>query len=193
MKKIMQMISAAALLAILFGGTATFAADSDFGSAGALSNDAYTLEAMLTYAIEDEYLAKAEYEAIMDAYGSIRPFSNIVNAEETHITLLEPLFTTYNVPLPENTAADQVVLAETLQDTYAIGVEAEINNISMYTAFLEQDLPDDVRDVFTRLMNASENHLAAFENALDRSTSRPNTGEGRNTQGENRPFNRQQN
>jgi hypothetical protein len=33
-----------------------------------------TLEKMLRYAVEDEYLARVEYTAIMDTYGTIRPF-----------------------------------------------------------------------------------------------------------------------
>ena len=38
----------------------------------------------------------------------------------------------------------------------------------MYEAFLQQDLPQDVQDVFTALRDASQNHLAAFERNLDR-------------------------
>ena len=42
---------------------------------------------MLTYAIQDEYLALAEYELIIEKYGSMRPFSNIINSEKTHIDM----------------------------------------------------------------------------------------------------------
>jgi len=72
-----------------------FAETSDYGAKGALSQSDMDLKAMLTYAIEDEYLAKAEYELIMDKYGRIRPFSNIVRAEEQHIRYLFELFNTY--------------------------------------------------------------------------------------------------
>ena len=43
---------------------------------------------MLGYAIQDEYLARAEYYMIMDKFGKIKPFSNIVEAGEYHIKLL---------------------------------------------------------------------------------------------------------
>ncbi|MCK7487067.1 MAG: hypothetical protein MZU97_17335 [Bacillus subtilis] len=41
----------------------------------------------------------------MDEYGNIRPFSQIVLAEQTHINLLLPLFEAYGIEIPVNTAA----------------------------------------------------------------------------------------
>lgn len=123
----------------------------------------YTLEEMLTYAIQDEYLAQAEYNAIIDTFGEVRPFTNIVNAEQTHIDLLLPLFATYGIEVPANTAADSVVIPETITSAIATGVDAETANIAMYNTFLAQtDLPDDVRVVFEYLVSASNNHLASF-------------------------------
>ena len=139
------------------------------GSAGAMSDTSLTLSDMLTYALQDEYAAKAEYAAIQAAYGMLRPYSNIERSEDTHIALLLPLFSAYGVPVPVNDAASHVVLPATLDASYDIGVEAEILNIAMYGKFLTMDLPDDVRTVFERLMSASESHLAAFENAAGRS------------------------
>ena len=76
----------AMLVALLsIGGWQVFAEASDFGAKGAQADGSPDLESMLTYAIQDEYLAKAEYELIMSEYGTIRPFSNIVRSEEQHI------------------------------------------------------------------------------------------------------------
>jgi hypothetical protein len=160
------------------------ASTSDFGAAGAKAQDSYTLPEMLTYAIQDEYLAKTEYQKIMDTFGVQRPFSNIIKAEDNHISELQPLFTQYDVPLPADTASDYVVIPSTLQDAYKAGVEAEINNIAMYEAFLEQDLPYDVNAIFENLKTASEKHLQAFE----RGVSRPviaSTGKSGRIQGQN--------
>lgn len=168
MKKTMSLLIVAALsFSIALTGVA-YAEVNDFGAAGAENDESWTLEEMLGYAIEDEYMAKAEYDALMSEYGQIRPFSNIVKAEETHIRALVPLFEAYGYELPINDAADRIVLPETLEEIYAIGVEAEIKNIEMYEKFLEEDLPDDVASVFERLMKASENHLKAFEKADSR-------------------------
>ncbi|MBN2540230.1 MAG: hypothetical protein JXB08_01760 [Bacilli bacterium] len=123
----------------------------------------YTLEEMLTYAIQDEYLAQAEYQAIIAAYGEARPFTNIVEAEQTHIDLLIPLFEAYGFTVPENNASASVVLPESVTAAIATGVDAETANIAMYQAFLAQDnLPDDVRNTFELLVQASETHLQAF-------------------------------
>ena len=143
-------------------------AASDFGASAAVRDDNPTLEAMLRYAIQDEYLARAEYEQIMETHGDIRPFSNIIQAEESHVGYLVPLFENLGLTVPADTAADHVVVPESLKQAIEIGVQAEIDNIAMYDRFLDQDLPADVRDVFERLKNASENHLRAFRNNLMR-------------------------
>ena len=57
---------------------------------------------------------------------------------------------------------------ENIKTALEIGVQAELDNIAMYEAFLEEDLPEDVRDVFERLMAASKNHLEAFRRGLQR-------------------------
>lgn len=126
-----------------------------------------SLEAMLIAAIEDEYKAQAEYDALIETFGAVKPISNIINAEANHIDALEVLFASYGIPVPENNGSDYVVIPDTLAEAYQVGVDAEIKNIAIYEDFLYQDLPQDVEDTFTNLMNASENHLAAFERQLD--------------------------
>lgn len=135
----------------------------DYGSYALAEDGSYTIEEMLIYAIEDEYLAKATYEAIIEAYGEVKPFTRIVLAEQTHIDLLLPLFETYGIEVPVNNASEYVVLPDSISSALATGVDAENMNIAMYQAFLDQeDLPDDVRLVFESLLNASEHHLKAF-------------------------------
>ena len=135
----------------------------NYGSSAVTAGQTYTLEQMLTYAIQDEYLAKAEYTAIQDAFKTGAPFSNILKAESTHVSLLETLFTTYGITLPENTAATQVTIPASLDEAYAASIQTETANIAMYEAFLAQsDLPEDVRSTFTALENASQNHLNAY-------------------------------
>ena len=139
-----------------------------FGAKGAQQSSDPTLEQMLTYAIQDEYLARAEYRFIINEYGTIRPFSNIIQAEEQHINMLVPLFTTYGFAVPEDNAAEHIVVPKNLKEALETCVQGEIDNIGMYETFLNRSLPDDVRDVFERLKKASGNHLRAFRNALSR-------------------------
>jgi hypothetical protein len=139
-----------------------------FGAKGAQQTSDPTLEQMLTYAIQDEYLARAEYSFIINEYGPIRPFSNIIRAEEQHVNMLVPLFSKYGFAVPEDNADEHIVVPKDLKEALETCVQGEIDNIGMYETFLNTSLPDDVRDVFERLQNASGNHLRAFRNALSR-------------------------
>ena len=138
---------------------------------------------MLTYAVQDEYLASAEYAAINEALGNPRPFANIVKAEQTHIAALEKLFAANGIALPGNTAGDYVAVPASLTEALNAGVQAEKNNIAMYKQFLSQSLPDDVMTVFTALKNASEQHLASFEKSLA-GTAGSQASAGNGSQGE---------
>lgn len=139
-----------------------------FGALGAFQDDAFTLEEMLTYAIQDEYLAMAEYTLILDEFNVTNPFTNIRKAEASHIAQLIPLFEARDLPVPVDTSDEHVVIPADLEDVFATGVQAEIDNIAMYDAFLAEDLPEDVRLVFEALRAASLNHLDAFQRNLDR-------------------------
>lgn len=166
MKRKFKWLSAAVLATSLITTVGIgFAADSSIGSTKAAADKDYTLNEILTYAIQDEYMAQAEYNAIMDEYGVQKPFSNIIRSEATHINLLLPLLKDYNVAVPKNDAAERVVVPASLEESYTAGVEAEKNNIAMYERFLKEDLPDDVKAVLERLLANSKNHLAAFEKA----------------------------
>ncbi|MDD3064287.1 MAG: DUF2202 domain-containing protein [Anaerostipes sp.] len=159
-----------------------YAANTGTGAAGASADTEYSLEEMLVYAIEDEYLAQAEYDVIMDTYGIQKPFSNIIKAEATHISLLDPLFEEYGVSVPAKDWESLVAVPESLDAAYAIGVEAEEKNIAMYENFLKENLPDDVREVFEALMNASEKHLVAFQRQVDGVTGGSRNGNGNGTE-----------
>lgn len=163
-----KLLIAAAALALVSAGL--FAADADYGALGAKDKTGLSLEQMLTYAIQDEYLARAEYEAIMERHGNIRPFSNIVRSEEQHIAWLEELFARHDLKVPVDASRDRVLVPVSLQEAFRTGVQAEVDNIAMYEAFLGKAsaLPADVRDVFEQLKAASENHLRSFRQNLSR-------------------------
>lgn len=141
---------------------------SDYGAVGALADEDLSLEKMLLYALQDEYLARGEYEAIMNEYGSIRPYSNIMKAEETHIEYLREIYAAYGIEFPSDTSEEHIVLPASLLEAARTGVQAEIDNIAMYEKFLKEELPDDVRDVFEALMKGSESHLSAFTKQVDK-------------------------
>ncbi|RPF53452.1 ferritin-like domain-containing protein [Aquisalibacillus elongatus] len=133
-----------------------------YGAKGALSASALDLSQMLTYAIQDEYLAQSRYQVVINEFGAVRPFTQIQQAEVRHINALIPLFNQYQIPIPEDDSRQYVMTPITLKQAFDEGVEGEIDNISMYNRFLNLDIPNDVRFVFTQLRDASLNHLEAF-------------------------------
>ena len=157
MKRLSLKVTVLVVALSLAAALVSFADTADFGAKGAEGKTALSVEQMLTYAIQDEYLARAEYELIIEEYGSNRPFTNIMAAEQRHIEWVTELFDDYGYRLPKD-----------LKSSFETGVQAEIDNIGMYESFLQEDLPEDVRDLFERLQQASENHLRAFRNNLNR-------------------------
>lgn len=140
----------------------------NYGAMGALNASTLSVPQMLTYALQDEYLAQARYNNILGDFGYIRTFAQIQEAELRHISALLPFFERYQVPLPADISKSFVSTPDTIKAAYGAGVQGEIDNIAMYERFLSLDIPDDIRTVFTQLRNASLNHLAAFERGLAR-------------------------
>ncbi len=121
------------------------------------------LKEMFTVLINDEYKARAEYQAIIDEFGAQTPFANLVRAETMHISALTRLFEAYELEVPSDNGSKYAVVPDSLEEAYAIGVKAEVDNIALYDKYLDEDLPVIVKRVFTSLQNASENHKATFE------------------------------
>ncbi len=132
-------------------------------------------EAALAAALQDERHAEAFYAAVMAKFGSARPFSNIMKAEQQHEAMLIDLYAAYGVAVPENgytTAVIEAPLAPvTLNEACKIGVEAEIANRDLYDATLLPAVAGypDITLVMQRLRDASEeNHLPAFQRCANR-------------------------
>jgi len=123
-----------------------------------------TLEAM-TLAIQDEYHAEFTYMKVLDTFGDVQPFYNILFAEQRHSEAIAKLFSNHGLEVPvSNWNVGNVPVFGALTEACAAGVAAELANIALYDELLTLDLPQDVRNVFTNLRAASlENHLPAFQ------------------------------
>ena len=147
--------------------------DAVIGAKAAQMNSTPTLNDMMKYALQDEYLAHREYELIIKKFGNIRPFTNIIKAESQHIKMLSVVYDHRGMSLPEDTTANTISAPTSLHDALQAGVQAEIENIAMYQAFLDNPMlskPEnvEVKTLFTSLMNASKNHLSAFKRNLSK-------------------------
>ena len=120
---------------------------------------------------EGEYAAYATYDAILDEYGNVNPYANIMAAEARHIDSLKQILDQYEVAYPtENPYLGMIEAPESLAVAAQAGVDAEIANVALYDEQLEavEDYPDIVA-VFVNLQAASqEMHLPAFERAAAR-------------------------
>jgi hypothetical protein len=130
------------------------------------------LAEILNEALMDEYNARNTYQKIINTFGPVRPFINIVEAEQTHIELLLPFYEKYTVPLPPEPDPNRVTVPDSLLTACELGVEEELANVAMYDRLIAAtDLPDVV-EVLQRLQAASrDHHLPAFQRCVERSSS----------------------
>lgn len=140
--------------------------------------DEKTIEA-LREALEDEYRARASYRKVIEAFGPVRPFVNIVEAENRHAKALLALFERFGVEPPQDAWPGRVTAPSTLVEACRAGVEGEIENEAMYERLIAQITDPEVLAVMRRLQCASqEQHLPAFRRCLERETSGGGRGRG---------------
>ncbi len=92
----------------------------------------------LSKAIEDEYRARATYRKVIERFGPVRPFVNIVEAENRHVEALLRQFARLRVEPTADTWPDRVSAPASLAETCAAGVKAEIENDALYARLLNQ-------------------------------------------------------
>ncbi|MDD2676219.1 MAG: DUF2202 domain-containing protein [Methylacidiphilaceae bacterium] len=132
-----------------------------------MTPDTKTVDA-LREALEDEYRARATYGKVIEAFGRVRPFVNIVEAEDRHAKALLALFTRFGIEPPRDTWPERVTAPASLAEACRAGVEAEIENQAMYERLLKEIQEPQARRVMQRLQRASlERHLPAFQRCLE--------------------------
>lgn len=131
------------------------------------------LEQVLLEALEDERKAEATYLAVIDKFGPVRPFINIVSAEHRHAMAVEKQMARLGFAIPDNQWEGRTEAPESLRAACSDAVEGEIENIALYHRTIPQIDDPAVRHVLERLRDASrDNHLPAFRRCLQRSGTR---------------------
>ncbi len=131
------------------------------------------LTKILLDALDDERKAEAFYEAVIAKFGPVRPFSNIVEAEQRHAAALERQLRRLGVPVPPNPWTGKMGAPDALVEACERAIQGEIENIALYDRLIP--LIDDpaVRQVMENLQAASrERHLPAFRRCLAREQGR---------------------
>lgn len=177
MKRPLVLLAALALtLAAVLGATAVTAAPA---SAATLST---TEAADLQHMREEEKLARDVYTVLDAKYGaSVRVFRNIIKSENRHTLAVKRLLTAYNVPDPVAVDVPGVFQDPGMQQLYntlvaqgstslaaalQAGITVEELDIDDLEAAIARTSSTSVKRVYTNLMNASQNHLRAFQRTL---------------------------
>lgn len=123
----------------------------------------------LKEALDDEYKACATYRKVIEAFGPVRPFINIVEAEERHVAALLRQFERLGITPPGDEWTDRIEAPESLASACEAAIAAEIENGAMYDRLLAAVDDPAVRNVLENLQSASqERHLPAFRRCLAR-------------------------
>ena len=72
----------------------------------------------LTSALMDEYHAEAFCAAVLDRFGQVLPFANVIRAEQNHARIIATLMTTYGMAVPDNTLLDSAEIAAAVPTTF---------------------------------------------------------------------------
>ena len=153
-------------LAALLTALALTSARAAANASGISGGDASALR----FALDDEYRAEATYAAVIEKFGEVRPFINIIEAERRHAsqakTELDRLGISYDATNPY---LGKIEAPATLLAACEQGVSAEIENIALYDRLLPTIQDDDVRATLADLQWASrERHLPAFQRCVSR-------------------------
>lgn len=127
------------------------------------------IPAVLHEALQDEYKAQATYRKVIEKFGPIRPFINIVEAEGRHAEALLCQYERLGIAPPENEWDDKVDAPSSLSAACKAAVAAELENAAMYDRLLRQVDGPAIKNVLLNLQDASQNrHLPAFQRCLER-------------------------
>ncbi|MBN2047923.1 MAG: DUF2202 domain-containing protein [Anaerolineaceae bacterium] len=152
-------------------------ADRAFGGRGANGMGAgYALTPLseaeadgLIRAVEEEYMARALYESIIDTFGEVAPFVEIAASEAMHAETLVWQAEKYGLDVPAyDPASFDFPVFDTIEDAYQAGIDAETVDAALYDELMADVTHTDLVRVYTNLQSASLNHhLVTFQAYLD--------------------------
>lgn len=134
----------------------------------------------LTYMREEEKVARDVYLYLNDKW-NVRIFKNIAASEQTHMDAIKALLDTYTIPDPaagkgigEFTNPDLQKLYDDLiregsiskVEALRVGVIIEETDIDDLTEGIATTRHNDIKTVYSNLLQGSLNHLDAFESTL---------------------------
>lgn len=138
------------------------------------------VRAALFEALDLEYRAEARAEAAIAAFGPVRPFVGIAEAERRHVDELIRLFERYGLSLPPNGWRGQLDPPSDLAAACARAVLDETETLAAYDRLLTE-VGDEVEDgeiaaVFRALRDETQSkHLPAVQDCAEQERTMPST------------------
>ena len=131
------------------------------------------LRTILLAALDDERKAEATYAAVIAKFGEVRPFSNIMGAEQRHTAALERQLRRLDMDVPPNPWPGKISAPSSLAQACEDAIAAELENIALYDRLIPRIEDTVARQVMENLQAASrERHLHAFRRCLERERNR---------------------
>lgn len=130
------------------------AAQTLYGAKAAKADSSATVEKMLTYALEQEHLIRAQADEAVKAFQSKdreRLFARIRFSADKRIREISQVAKNHNVTVEDKSAA-YVKRCNTSNEAFVVLKELKKESLLMYQQFLTKDLPDDVKAVFTQII-----------------------------------------
>lgn len=132
-----------------------------WGADSARKDNNLTLESMLKYALQDEYLQRARYEYVEKKYRGEKNLTSMMKDENVHVYRMTALLSKYKVNIPPDKSNEYFFkFPKSLEDAYALLVKSESDSLAMYEKFLEQpELPEELKEIFNKQIEESKTHL----------------------------------
>jgi len=127
-----------------------------------------TLRAALNEALDDEYRAEAMYEAGIAAFGPVRPFVQVAEAQRRRVDMLLQVFERHGFDPPPNRWRGTIDLPTDVSDACRAAMAHEAGSVALYDRLMVKVADDeDVARLFLTLRRASQaRHLPAFASCI---------------------------
>lgn len=117
----------------------------------------------LDAAYSDELVAYTRYKSAINQFGSIRPFSNLLKAEERHLAILGQQYRQWGWTVPIGEVLPLRTFSH-IQNACDVSLAEEKKNVALYDRLLPEVTDISLREAFLYLRYASsERHIPALQ------------------------------
>ena len=119
--------------------------------------------ALLDEAYQDELKAYIRYEGIIEQFGEVSPFVNLVEAERRHLDHLADLYIARGMT-PASVSEPAAVMYLSVTAACQVSLEAEKDNVVVLDRLMKESVDTDIKDTLKWIRDASaERHIPALE------------------------------